>query len=325
MGNLHEFHPDKENLSTYLERVQIFFAANEVSEEKQVPLFLNAIGGTTYALLRSLLAPVSPKNKTLEQITTTFRAHFEPKPSLITERFHFHKRNQATGESIADYIAKLRRLASRCSFPRDYLDDTLRNRFVYGLRSESIQKSLLSAEDLSLSNVVAKAQSLETAHRNAQALKHSGSLPVSKVYGSSLTPKSFTRRASNEPQAAGRKPCHRCGKTGHTGQDCSFHDAICHRCRKKGHIAKVCRGGGKPHNTPKSGKKVTRWVGTEEPQDVPSGFNYSEDVHYNVYTLGPAKKNPYKIIVTLTPLSHGSPTRVNKLGLNPDSTRVAFT
>ena len=172
----------------------------------------------------------------------------------------------------------------------------LRDRFVCGLRSESIQKILLSAEDLSLSNVVAKAQSLETAHRNAQALKHSGSLPVSKVYGSSLTPKSFTRRASNEPQAAGRKPCHRCGKTGHTGQDCSFRDAICHRCGKKGHIAKVCLGGGKPHNTPKSGKKVTRWVGTEEPQDVPSGVNYSEDVLYNVYTLGPAKKNPYKIV-----------------------------
>ena len=45
LGSLHEFRPDSEDFSTYMERVEIYFAANDVPENKQVPVFLNAIGG----------------------------------------------------------------------------------------------------------------------------------------------------------------------------------------------------------------------------------------------------------------------------------------
>ena len=48
-------------------------------------------------MLRSLLAPDNPMTKTLAQITATLRKHFEPKPSVIAERF---QRNQNAGESI---------------------------------------------------------------------------------------------------------------------------------------------------------------------------------------------------------------------------------
>ena len=301
MGSLHEFRPDSEDLSTYLERVEIFFTANDVSTEKKVPVLLNAVGGTTYALLRSLLAPASPMTKTLDELTATLRAHFEPKPSLITERFHFHKRDQAAGESIADYVAELRRLASRCSFPTDYLDETLQDRFVCGLRSDRIQTSLLSLDDMSLTNVVTKAMGLETAYRDAQALKQSsaGSLSVARVSGSSITGRPPMRRSSNDSHAARRKPCYRCGQTGHTAQDCNFKNAACHKCGKNSHIAKVCRGGGKPHNEARSGGKATRWVDKEELEGVSSGVNSVEDHLYNVYTLGPGKPHPYQVAIQL--------------------------
>ena len=48
LGSLHEFRPDSENFSTYWERVQIFFAANDVPKDKKVPVLLNAVGSTTY-------------------------------------------------------------------------------------------------------------------------------------------------------------------------------------------------------------------------------------------------------------------------------------
>ena len=163
LGSLHEFRPDSENFSTYWERVQIFFAANDVPEDKKVPVFLNAVRGTTYDLLRSLLAPDSPMTKTLAQIIERLQEHFEPKPSIIIERFKFHKRSQHAGESIAMYIAELRRLAARCSFPRDHLDDTLRDCFVCGLRSENMQKQLLAEKELTLASALEKAQNLRTA------------------------------------------------------------------------------------------------------------------------------------------------------------------
>ena len=54
IGNLSEFSPEKETISAYLERVELFFQANGKEEAKQVPALLTAIGGETYALLRNL-------------------------------------------------------------------------------------------------------------------------------------------------------------------------------------------------------------------------------------------------------------------------------
>ena len=75
--------------------------------------------------------------------------HFEPKPLIIAERFTFHCRNQSTSESILEYVAELRRLATHREFG-GYREQALRDRFVCGLRSENIQKRLLSEADLTL-------------------------------------------------------------------------------------------------------------------------------------------------------------------------------
>ena len=50
--------------------------------------------------------------------------HFQPKVITIAERFKFHQRSQADGESVVDYMAKLRHLASTCDFGR-FLDQAL--------------------------------------------------------------------------------------------------------------------------------------------------------------------------------------------------------
>ena len=78
LGKLHEFQPDAEELSAYLERVEIYFAANDVADEKKVPVLLSAIGGNTYAILRSLMAPDSPMSKTYDVITAKLKEHYEP-------------------------------------------------------------------------------------------------------------------------------------------------------------------------------------------------------------------------------------------------------
>ena len=89
--------------------------ANGVAEDKKVPIFLNSIGGTTYGL-RSLTAPDKPKDKSLDYLAAKLKAHFEPKHLVITERFHFHKRNQNGGEFVSEYLVELSRMAARCSF-----------------------------------------------------------------------------------------------------------------------------------------------------------------------------------------------------------------
>ena len=71
------------------------------------------------------------------------------KTLVIAERFQFHCPNQAVGESVAEHVAGIRQLTRHCEFSA-YLDDTLRDRFVCGLRSKMIQKKLLMETDLTL-------------------------------------------------------------------------------------------------------------------------------------------------------------------------------
>ena len=104
-GNLQEFKPDSESIAAFLERTTVYFTANSIAEDKQVSVLLSVIGAQTYALLRRLTAPALPSTKSLEELTTLLQAHFEPTPLVTAERFHFHRRNQASGESIADYGA----------------------------------------------------------------------------------------------------------------------------------------------------------------------------------------------------------------------------
>ena len=102
------------------------------------------------------------------------RSHFEPKRIVIAQQFHFHKRNQAVGESIADYDASLRKLASQCQFG-DHLEETLGDRFVCGLGHEAIQRRLLSEVDLTYAKAMEIASGMEVADRDTKALKSSES------------------------------------------------------------------------------------------------------------------------------------------------------
>ena len=220
-GLIQEFQPDNERISAYLERVQMFFQANDIAEEKQVPILLSVIGGKTYALLSDLLAPVKPSTKSFKDLQEVLQRHFEPKPVVIAERFRFHQRNQTSGESIADYVAELRRLATHCKFG-DYLSEALRDRLVCGIHSESTQRRLLAEADLTLARAIEVAQSMEAAEINAQQLEGS-TLQVGQMAVS----------------LGDRSACYRCGSESHRERDCRFKEAVCYNCGKIGHLAKV--------------------------------------------------------------------------------------
>ena len=96
--------------------------------------------------------------------------HFQPKLLVIAERFYFHCRDQAPGESVAKYVAELRRLSTHCQFDT-CLDQALCDRLVCGLRNESVKKHLLAETALILQRAMELAQGMEAAKLNVKALK----------------------------------------------------------------------------------------------------------------------------------------------------------
>ena len=259
-GKLSEFHPEAESISAYLERVELFFTANSIADDKKVAVFLSVIGGKTYSLLRDLLAPEKPQDKSLSVLFKKLKEHYEPKPLVIAERFYFHRRDQGANESIAEYIAELRRLATNCEFG-EYLNDALRDRLVCGLRNTGIQKRLLSEASLTLAKAGEIAQGMEAAEKNAKRLQGGEAVhvPVNKV---------IPRREKTEGPGWRKqeKPCYRCGRSGHVPSACRFRDATCHKCQKKGHIAKACRSGPAAHRrklqqeSPKRGARQVQTI-----------------------------------------------------------------
>ena len=276
-GQLQEFQPDSESVTAYIERATLFFAANDVPEEKQVPVLLSAIGVKTYSLLRNLVAPARPQDKTFEQLVEALKRHFEPQPAVIAERFHFHRRNQHAGESIAEYMAELRRLSTHCQFDAT-LDQALRDRLVCGLRSEGIQKRLLTETDLTLKRAVELAQGMEAADRNAKSLKGSEAV-VAKV-----TKDPGGRRSTTA--------CRHCGKNNHEARDCRFRDAKCHQCGKTGHIAPVCwsknqQAKGEPQTKGRRSRRQTAknaWVAEGESEE-----------EFNLLVLGEKSSRPIRV------------------------------
>eukprot|EP00731_Ephydatia_muelleri_P004078 Em0002g254a len=129
-GHLQEFDTDLEPITAYLERVELYFSANGIGEDKKLAILLSVIGPKTYGVLRNLLAPSRPQEKKFSEVTEVLIRHFEPKLIVIAERFSFYRRSQLVGESVADFVAELRRLARNCQFG-DFLDEALRDRLAF--------------------------------------------------------------------------------------------------------------------------------------------------------------------------------------------------
>ena len=56
LGRIQEYSLENELFSSYTERVELCFAANDV-DEKKVAVFLSLFGSKTYSLLHNLVSP----------------------------------------------------------------------------------------------------------------------------------------------------------------------------------------------------------------------------------------------------------------------------
>ena len=94
-----------EDLDFYLERDELYFSVNEISDEKQVQIFLNVVESVTYSLLCCPLAPVNPKDKSLIELMQALWSHFQTKRNVIAKRFRFPRHIQMASESVAQFVA----------------------------------------------------------------------------------------------------------------------------------------------------------------------------------------------------------------------------
>ena len=129
-GGIGEFNPADGDWSSYTERLQQFFIANDVQDaSKQRAMLLSVCGAGTY---RSLVTPNKPADYSFKQLVELVDIYYNPKPSVTVQRHKFYTRVQQPGESVAAFVAKLRRLSEHCDFGTS-LDVMIRDRVVCGV------------------------------------------------------------------------------------------------------------------------------------------------------------------------------------------------
>ena len=143
-----EEYDEKDSWVEYTERLEQYFVANEITDngKKQVVL-LSVCGTKTYKLIRNLVNPRKPTNKSFSELVNLVKNHLNPRPSSITYRCKFNSRFRQQGETVQQYVAELRNLLEHCEFG-DQFEKMLCDRLVCGVNNECIQQRLLAESQL---------------------------------------------------------------------------------------------------------------------------------------------------------------------------------
>ena len=90
-GQVNEFDPQVDDWTHYVERLDYYFVANDITNaEKKRAVLLSVVGATTYRLLRNLIAPAKPDEKTYKELVDAVKGHYCPKPSETVQRYNLY-------------------------------------------------------------------------------------------------------------------------------------------------------------------------------------------------------------------------------------------
>ena len=199
-----EFNSAEEDWSSYSERLEELYIANDVQDaSKRRATLLSACGAGTYTLICSLVAPNKPSEYTFKRLVELVGTYHNPKPSVTVQRHKFYTHVQHPGESVAAFVAELRWLSEHCDFGTS-LDVMIRDRMVCGVHDVRIQRRLLSEPALAYKNAFSIVQSMELASKNLDTLHHADSGEHSSVHK--------VKRGNDRPSGARQgRVWYRCG------------------------------------------------------------------------------------------------------------------
>ena len=297
-GSIGEFDGDRETWKSYTERLTQYFTANDVeSADKQRAILLSVCDPTTYQLIRNILAPVQPTDRSFSELVELVERHRNPKPSVIVRRYNFNTGMKQPGESVADYTAKLRKIAEHCSFGNT-LEDMLRDRIVCGISDPQLQRRLLAESELTYKTAFEIAQSWETAGTNTRDLQKSqaSNSTVNRV----VKPEQPTKKSQAVPGNPNNTTCNRCGGQ-HLASHCKYKQSKCHFCQKKGHLARVCLS--KQHANPSSAGGRAQFKPPRQPGRthlVDSTQQYTDEPDtYSLFTVTGHSNRPLLVTVEI--------------------------
>jgi len=142
----------------WLQSFQYFLVAKGVVNDAQKKALLLHIAGIEVQELYETLSDPGPSVEFAEDTATdfektvrTFNAYFVTKLNEPYERHVFRSMAQQDGETVGQFIARLRKQAQNCNFTTPDID--IRDQVIGKCRSTELRRKLLAKENLTLEKV----------------------------------------------------------------------------------------------------------------------------------------------------------------------------
>ena len=200
-GSIENFLCEDGDFEDYADRIDYFMIANKIADPARKRfMLLTILHNSYYKTLKSLVFPRKPRECSYDELMEAFRTHYCPAPTPVMSRYRFNRRSQSADETIAEFVANLRKIAEYCDFGAT-LNDMLRDRLQQGVKNERIQQAILDQEDQSFDAIYRKAISMETTAKEMKILATKE--PESKqVVKPSPTPNTSSSPPSEENQSS---------------------------------------------------------------------------------------------------------------------------
>ena len=182
-----------------------------------------------------------------DQAVKALNDYFVPKVNNAFARQTFYQLSQNAGETIQQFVTRLRRTAKDCAFGGD-LSNQLRDAVLSKCSSEYVKRKLLEEGSmLNLDRALEIAAQCERVEEQMAAMRVSsadikGAEAVNHVSKGKGERGKFRKREGEEKG----KTCFRCGHGDHFAKDqkCPARGQTCRKCNGKDHYAKMCKSKG---------------------------------------------------------------------------------
>ena len=304
----------------WVKSFELFAAASGCTDDSQKrQLFLHCAGGDVQDIFDTL----ADTGDSFGDAKNGLDNYFIPQTNTTYNRHQFRKEKQREGETIAQYVTRLRRLAADCGFQTDHVSEFIRDQVIDCCLSQRLCTKLLAEKSLTLNRLLELAQAMEASESQAAQISHDGTCSVRRVQSfnhrkprQQQTPnppppqsKRCSYRHSNHRVSDRRQPpgavqnnqsnrprCSRCGILGHKGDECRISRTVtCFKCNKVGHFATCCRSTATSFARPQIEKPKVRHLQEEHTEDISSDEN--------IYAFYNSKEDLADVYINNTPVS----------------------
>ncbi|XP_052755149.1 uncharacterized protein LOC128201626 [Galleria mellonella] len=271
IGNIPIFDYKNCEWSIFKGRLIQFLKVNNVKDDCKCAILITHLSDNSYRLVRNLAYPEELETQSFENLVLLLDSHFKPKQCSFADRAKFYSATRNCGESLGDWAARLRDLASYCDFGVA-LDTNLTDRFVLGLGPGPERDKLFeqNVSELKLARAIEIAEKAECARDAKAFVSDSVAVKEEAIYklsygsarrnyggnggggsknggGGSKNGSVANSRAAWTSQASRDQckynheiQCLVCGMKNHSEDKCRYKNYKCQKCGIKGHLKKMC-------------------------------------------------------------------------------------